>query len=257
MPWELLFCLVVLAAAFTQGATGFGFGLVVMSVLPHVVEVQVAVPVVAVLAAFVSGGVLWRWRRHVDLRKVGPILPGTLIGTPLGVLFLTSVDSKYVTAALGVVLVVWGGSRLVVEARGGIPPGAGADHPGPGRGWGLLAGAVGGVIGGAFNTGGPPVILYATARRWDPAAFKANLQVVFLLGTVFQLSLLIARGLVTREVLLIDLVALPAVAVGLYAGTRLSRRLDPVLFRRIVLALLVLFGGVYLVRSLGLGIGSA
>ncbi len=251
-PETALLALVLLVAAFTQGATGFGFGLVAMSVLPHVLGIRQAVPVVAVFSLFVGAVVLWGWRQHLRPREIAPILLGEVVGTPLGVLFLTSVEPRVVTGALGLLLVAWSGGHLVSEASSGAPARRGAAaRPPPSRAWGVLAGFLGGTIGGAFNTGGPPVIVYATARRWEPGAFQANLQVVFLFNTVLQLGLLSARGFVTREVLRLDLIGLPVLLAGVVTGALVARRIPATAFRRVVLALLVVFGLVLLVRSLG------
>jgi len=252
MPPETpLLAVILLVAAFTQGATGFGFGLVIMAVLPHVLGIRQAVPVVAVFGLFVCETVLWGWRHSLRLGEVGPILLGEVVGTPVGVFFLTSVEPRLVTATLGLVLVAWGGGHLALELLSARRRTERRPRRLPHRAWGVPAGLLAGMIGGAFNTGGPPVIVYATARRWEPGTFQANLQVVFLFNTVLQLVLLASRGLVTREVLTLDLVGLPILLVGVGAGTVAARRIPARAFRRVVLALLVVFGLVLLVRSLG------
>jgi uncharacterized membrane protein YfcA len=240
----------VLVAGFTQGATGFGFGILAMSVLPLVLDVREAVPIVSVLGLFVCGTMLLRLWRHVEGRKAWPLLLGVAVGSPVGAYLLTSLDRRLVTTLLGLVLVLYGGGRLALEGRGARPP---EEAPAPGRRpgplWGAFAGLLGGLIGGAFNTGGPPVIVYATASRWPPDAFRANLQVVFGFSTALQLGMFAHAGLLTEAVLTRDAVALPALIVGVWTGTVLASRLDAALFRRIVLALLVVFGIVFLVRA--------
>lgn len=240
----------VLVAVFlggiSQGATGIGFGLVSMAILPAVLPLRLAVPVVAGLAVLACAIVLARWWRHLDAREAAPLVLGELIGSPLGVQGLVTLDPRWVKTALGALLLGYGLRALGRRAR------ATDRAPGPhlGRGWGVPAGAVGGVLGAAFNTGGPPLIVYATARDWSPGTFRANLQLLFLLNTGIQLGLLRANGLFTMQVVRLQAAALPALAGGLLLGTWLGRRLDPVRFRRVVFALLVAFGAVYLVRGL-------
>src|SRR2546422_4960852 len=53
-----------------------------------------------------------------------------------------------------------------------------------GRRWGLGAGVLAGVIGGAVGTPGPPVVLYATTQGWSPRTIKANLQAFFVVNQV-------------------------------------------------------------------------
>lgn len=236
----------LLVAGFTQGATGFGFGLVVMSVLPHVFDVREAVPLVSVFGLVVSLTLLWRYRAFVDPRRFLPVLGGVAIGTPIGVLYLRTVDPRAVTLTLGAFLVIFAATSFLRESR--------ARDARPrvrvGRRWGPLAGLFGGLIGGAFNTGGPPIIVYATARGWEAGTFKANLQVLFLFNTVTQIALFASWGMLTPQILRLDLIGLPALLIGLGAGIWASSRLDAVMFRRIVLVLLLVFGVVFLFRSI-------
>lgn len=255
MPFLSTLALLALLAGFTQGAVGFGFGMVVMAVLPQLMDVREAVPMVAILCLVVNVVVLWRWRGSLEWRKVLPLLVGGLVGAPVGVLFLTSVDPRFVKGTLGVVLVLYAVGSLLASNRstsnrnvrdGGTPPRRARVR----EAWGYLAGLVGGTLGGAFNTGGPPAILYATAGRWAPGAFKANLQGFFLLVTVLQVVLFASAGLITPRLLEMDLVALPALVVGVGIGIRVSRSVDPALFRRIILVLLLVLGSSLLIRSI-------
>ena len=47
-----------------------------------------------------------------------------------------------------------------------------------------MAGLLSGILTGAYNVGGPPVVIYADARRWTPDAVRSNLQSFFLLKGV-------------------------------------------------------------------------
>lgn len=212
-----------------------------MAILPAFLDVHRAVPVVSGLAFVACAIVLLRWWRHLEWREAAPVLVGEAIGSPLGVLGLVSLDPRWVKAALGALLLLYGVRALVTG--GGAGP-LGRARIGPG--WGILAGLVGGVLGSAFNTGGPPLIVYATARGWSPGTFRANLQLFFLFNTAIQLAMLRAHGLFTLEVLRVEAVALPALVLGLWLGTRFGRRLDPHRFRRLVFGLLVAFGLAYL-----------
>ena len=118
-----------------------------------------------------------------------------------------------------------------------------------GRGWGLGVGFLAGLVGGAVGTPGPPVIIYATTQGWSPRTMKANIMGFFVLN---QGAILIGywwAGLLTASVLTLTLAyALPALA-GVGAGMALFGRLDPVRFRRVVFALLLVSGLMLLIRG--------
>jgi uncharacterized membrane protein YfcA len=132
---------------------------------------------------------------------------------------------------------------VVIEWCGAYP------HKLSGRRWGMTAGVLAGLLGGAIGTPGPPVILYVVAQGWNPRAIKATLQAFFLVnqGVIFAGHWW--AGLVTRDVVWLAVVyAIPA-AAGFAFGMHLFNRVDQLLFRRLVFALLFVLGLVLGVRG--------
>jgi uncharacterized protein len=109
-------------------------------------------------------------------------------------------------------------------------------------GWAYLTGFLAGVLGGAYNTSGPPVIIYGNCRRWEPAEFKSNLQGFFMLNSLAILaSHLLARNF-TSDIWQYSLAAGPGLIAGIWLGLRLDRRINPATFRKVVLWVLVFLG---------------
>lgn len=228
----LLPIVVVFLAVFTQSAAGFGVALVAMSLLPGLLGIKVAAPLVAVLALALEIVLLIRYREHLNFRAVAPIILASAIATPIGVYALKNVAEALVMRCLGVVLAAFGLYNLfkirLPELR----------HPL----WAWLVGLIAGLIGGAYNTSGPPVIIYGHCRRWQPAEFKSNLQGFFVLNSLFVVgNHLVSRNL-TPEIWTYFLYSLPALVAGIIAGALLERRLNPSAFRQLVLALLIIMG---------------
>ena len=66
------------------------------------------------------------------------------------------------------------------------------------RRWAYPAGFIAGCLGGAYNTAGPPVIVYGSLRQWPKEEFRAVLQAFFFVNAVFTVaSHTIARHLTT------------------------------------------------------------
>jgi uncharacterized membrane protein YfcA len=108
--------------------------------------------------------------------------------------------------------------------------------------WAYAAGLVGGLLGGAYNTSGPPVIVYADCRRWSPNVFKSNLQGYFIISSLAVAVTHALTGNLTAPVWSAFWWTLPFIGVGLVAGLSLDRWLDPAAFRKVVLVLLILMG---------------
>jgi uncharacterized membrane protein YfcA len=223
---------VVFLAVFTQSVSGFGVALVSMALLSQLAGLRVATPLVALIALSLELLLLFHYRRAVELKAVWRVAIASVVGIPLGVIAFEQVAEKFALAVLGVVIA---GYALYTLFRLKLPRLA---HPGWAYGFGLAAG----MLGGAYNTSGPPVIIYGDCRRWLPIEFKGNLQGFFVVNSVFVVvSHALARNL-TPPVWQLYLLALPAVGLGLVAGLSLDRYLNPQRFRQLVLWLLVLLG---------------
>jgi hypothetical protein len=108
--------------------------------------------------------------------------------------------------------------------------------------WAFTAGFLAGVLGGAYNTAGPPVILYGNCRRWPRDNFKSNLQGFFMVNSIVVLISHFLAGGFTAEVWRIVPFGLGAAILGILAGLRLDKHLNPQTFRKIVLVLLLVVG---------------
>ncbi len=223
---------VVLAASFVMGLAGFGIGLVSLAFLPFLMSPATAVVLMTLYAFVFAAALLIQLRRDVVPGALAGLLAGTVVGTPVGVWALATLPVATLKRLIGAMLVV----AVALEWLGRYPERLG------GRGWGLGAGVLAGLLGGAVGTPGPPVILYAAAQRWPPRMMKANLQAFFAVNQIVILGGYWWTGLLTAEVWRFSAIfAVPAV-VGLAAGAMLFHRIDQVLFRRIVFALLLVAG---------------
>jgi len=235
---DLLVAAVVAFAVFTQSLTGFGSGMVCMSVLPGVLGIRVASPLVALVMCTVEAVLLLRYRHALKVGAVWRMWSGAFVGIPVGIAALRHVDEHLIIGVLGLVLV---GYSLYALRGPRLPE---LEHPG----WAYGAGLLGGVLGGAYNSGGPPAIIYGHSRRWTPHEFKSNLQALFLVMDVMVIAGHAAGGNFTPVVWGHYMHALPAAALGAVAGLALDRRIDHRLFGRIVLWWLLVMGIRLLVR---------
>ena len=106
------------------------------------------------------------------------------------------------------------------------------------------------MLGGAYNTSGPPVVMYGDAQGWPPAEFKSNLQGFFFVTSLFVIAGHALSGNLTREVWISYLWVLPAIGLGILLGTLLDGRINPALFRKLVLVLLVVMGARMVIGAL-------
>ncbi|MBK8904149.1 MAG: sulfite exporter TauE/SafE family protein [Anaerolineaceae bacterium] len=224
--------LIVFFAIFVQAASGFGLALISMPLLVGLVGIGTATPLVALIGITAEVFLLRRYWQALNFAAVKRLSLASVVGIPLGVYVLREGDGRLITTILGFIVT---GYALYALFAPRLPL---LEQPGWGYGFGFL----GGVLSGAYNTSGPPVIIFGTCRRWEPAAFKGNLQAYFLLNSFFTLSAHLISGNFTAVVWQNYLWAVPGVVLGLVAGKWVDGRLNPAQFRKAVLVLLVLLG---------------
>lgn len=224
--------LAVFLGAFTQSLTGFGVALVTMALLPSLLGLKIATPLVALSGLVLESLLLFRYRKSFQVKSVWRLMLASLAAIPFGVYVLRQLDEQIALFVLGFVIAGYAiyaliGFRLP-ELR----------HPL----WAWLTGLFSGMLSGAYNTGGPPAVIYGNCRRWSPQEFKSNLSGFFIMNSATVVSTHFLSGNVTGDVLGLFWWCLPAVAVGFWAGQSLDRWLNPESFRKLVLVLLVVLG---------------
>jgi uncharacterized membrane protein YfcA len=238
----LIFIVAVLfAAAFIRSALGFGDAVVAMPLLAMAVGLRTATPLVAFVGPTISLLILARDWRRVEFKAAGRLIAATLLGIPVGVYGLDRLPETPLKIALGAIILLYGlfglvrpRTRLTAE-RPAFP-------------W--VVGWTAGVLGGAYNTNGPPIVAYGMLRGWPPDSFRATLQGYFLPTGLAILAGHGIAGLWTATVLRSYLWSLPAIAAGVVLGGLLNKKLTHATFTRLVYLFLAVMGAVMLLRSL-------
>jgi len=243
MPEWLGLTFIFFMAGLTQGMTGFGAGLLAMPLLAFYLDLRVAVPLCMLNGLLITGFLSLQLKNYVDWRKIMPLLVGCLPGVVLGIVLLKKTDDTLLTLLLGLLLVGYGGYRLLVRVR---PRGM---HPG----WAYLAGFATGLISGAFSAGGPPTIIYTTLTDWTKDEIKATLSGFFFVGGVVTAAGHAASGLTTMPVLHLYGATGPAVLAGVTLGAFCSKRFSTEGYIRLVLVCLLLLGLLMIGRAVVAG----
>lgn len=196
-------------------------------------DVKLAVVTSALLGTVAILPLTLEVRRRIRLRKVVPLVLGSLLGIPVGIVILDRIHPealKIMVAAVVIAasLVVYFAPRMRLE-RGGV-------------GSPLLAGILSGMLRASTSMGGPPAVLYILSREREMEEFRSTLLAFFLPSSLLTVLGLAIVGRVTPEVLATSAVALPALALGLLAGAWLRSRVQQEMFRTLVLAVLVFTG---------------
>ncbi|MCG6910115.1 MAG: sulfite exporter TauE/SafE family protein [Deltaproteobacteria bacterium] len=219
----------VLFAGFVRGFSGFGFSMIVMISLSFVLSPAEIVPMILLWEVAASTWLLPQVWRHVDWISIGWLLFGVLIGTPIGVFALTRIPPKPMQAIIAVAVIL-----LVVAVWRGFRIGGNVSRVTTG-GVGLISG----ILNGGATIGGPPVVLYYYSAKNDLQRARASLIAFFLATDLFAAVICATQGLMTIKGLKLTGMLLIPLVVGLTLGSRSFFKTDPEVFRRRVMALLI------------------
>lgn len=188
---------------------------------------------------------VWAFRRHVDWRLIGWMLPGSLLGIWLGYRFAASVSPTAVMAAVGGISILFGAYRLWM-ARRLLSPGAGR--------WPEWLGSVFGIASGftsqIAHAGQPPFQLWVLPRGLARDVLVGTTAVYFATTNWLKVPAYAALGQFSRANLLTAAALLPLALLSTLAGVWLVRRVAPERFYTAIYWLMILVGAVLVWEAL-------
>jgi uncharacterized protein len=239
LPFEIwtMAVAITLFAGFVKGAVGFAMPLIMVSGLTMIMEPTLAVAII--ILPIVITNVLQTFRTGLGpaieaMRGSWRYVVSVCIAIALFAQLVPRIDPRVFYLVLGVPVVLISAIQLA-GLHFIIPP----RH----RGWAeWAAGLVSGVLGGLAGTWGPTTVLYLLATETPKDRQMVVQGVIYGAGSIALLLAHLASGVLNPATAPVSaLMVLPAL-LGMWVGLRFQNRLDAALFRRAVLAVLIVSG---------------
>jgi uncharacterized protein len=225
----------ILIGSVASGLAGFAFSAITGSLLLHWLAPGSAVPLLLACSILTQICSILALRHTLEWRQCGLLLLGGLLGIPVGAYALQFLAPAAFAAAFGAFLVAY---SVYMLAR----PNFAIRRDGGGGVAAVAVGFCGGITGGAAAFPGAVPTIWCSLRRLPKDAQRGTVQpfiLVMQLATLGYFSKLGLLGAATAETFLW---CAPAVLLGTWIGLRLFRRIDDVMFRRTLLAFLLVSG---------------
>ena len=144
---------------FASGLTGFGYGLVALSIWLHVLPPQIAAPLTVLCAVAAQALTLPRIWRFIPWRRAMPFILAGLVGVPIGAELLVLADPRVFKMLLGLFLVGYAGVMLLFDRSRN-------------RAWGseradAAIGFASGILGGFSGLSGVLMVVWAAVGGWN------------------------------------------------------------------------------------------
>ena len=221
--------LVLMGAAFVIGAIGFGFGLTTSPILLLILDPQTVVVVINTVAIIAFSLVLVETREHLRNRELAPMAVAAVLGTPIGVFALSTLDASVLRIAIGALVLVLT-AMVVFNAEWKVP------YP-------RISGPVLGFISSASTTGlaiGGPILVLFLPRTADGQAERPSVDGVLLHHHVHRRRHRLRHPRVVHFADRLILIAFAAPRqwsrLGYWIAMKLTGRMNEGVFRAAVIA---------------------
>lgn len=227
-----LIAVIVTFAFFTQAATGFGAMVIALTFGAFIYPVSTLltwfVPQVLLLSCYM----LIKHHEAIDWKLFFKnIIPFMGSGLVIGQVIYYKVDTQSLSLLLGIVVAAL--SLRALLSKPSTADGSGRLWP-----WTLSAGVVHGIV----ASGGPLLVYGLNQQNISKAAFRSTLLLVWLVMGLGLIASFISSGQLTTEALpQIGMLAL-CLPVSVFLGEWAHKRLNQVLFQRIINIILLMCG---------------
>lgn len=226
--------LVVFAAAFIRGYSGFGFSAVLMAGLILQMPAAQIVPLSIALEVIASAGQARGIYTSINWRTLSVLLVTGLLGTPIGVYLLGILPEVSIRVAVQLFVLLASVFLIFLKPRQNSAP--------------LilfaLVGFVAGVVNGATALSGLVLALFFTLSGEKAAVMRATMIAYFFVTDLWTGGLLVATGFFDAQTILRIIAALPLLGIGLWIGSKSFFATNPASFRHYVLWLLLALSSV-------------
>lgn len=215
-----------------------GLGILIVPLMALMLPARESTGFVLPMLAMADIIAILYWRRHVNWRQLGRLLPWTWAGVIAGAQGMEHITNDQLKPMIGVLVLVltagsWLRERLVSNES--IP-----------KHW-LFAALIGILAGSTSmlaNAAGPIMIIYLVAMRFQKREFIGTQAWFFWILNLSKIPFSQGQGLITMQSFLTNLSLLPCIIVGAALGIHLANRLPEAVFALIVrlLALMAAIG---------------
>lgn len=231
--------LTMIVAALLVGLAKGGLGgapvALVAPLLSTTMPVSQAVGLILPLLIIADMFALRAYWRKWDIDIVRLMLPMAVVGIVMGIALLTILPDGVLRVLLGIFTLVAAGYKLASDSLTSLTYV-------PHRWHGRFAGWASGFASALANAGGPPFTAYLLLQKVSPTTFVGTMTLFFAVINLLKLPGFLTVNVLDVQQLLGIAWVIPLIPVGVWLGKRLITWLPPLVFERLMLALLAWAG---------------
>ncbi|KPU27227.1 permease [Caloranaerobacter sp. TR13] len=224
--------IVIFSAGFIQGITSFGFSLLTLPILGTFIPLKTIVPMMVIYSLIMNSMILYKIRKHVNIKKIYLLIISAVIATPIGANLLINLNENILKLIVGIIV-----SISAVSFHFGYKININNEKLAY-----ILVGILSGLLNGSVSLSGPPVILFLTNQGVSKQNFRATLTAYFWILNIMTIITFLYKKLITYEVLKLTGYLLPTLIIGVTIGIKLGNKVKEKMFKKLTTILIILMG---------------
>ncbi|WP_317131209.1 MULTISPECIES: sulfite exporter TauE/SafE family protein [unclassified Polaribacter] len=227
----------IFAGFFIQTLSGFAGALIALPILLLVLGLQDAIAYISIFYFFSSVYLIAQEWKHIDRKIILKLTLATILGVGLGTWVLAHGKPMFLKKGLGVFILAY--VMYSVYAKDKVFKQPKLE---------FLFGLAGGFFSGLFSTGGPLYVIVVKNSAVTMKSFRATMFGILGLITAIRIPSLYTAGILNMNQVYYSLYIMPFFIVAIYLGKKAYAKLNEVVLKRGVLALLFLSGMMLLLK---------
>ena len=216
----------VLLLGLSKSGFGAGCGSLAVPIMAMAITVPQAAAILMPILLVMDLLGLHAFRREYDVKLLKFLIPWGMVGIGVGFLLFRYMESRWVAGLVGLTTLLFLAQRLVF-------PTTASSRAAPA--WlGALLTATSGFTSFIAHAGGPPINAYVLPMRMAPMVYTATMAFFFFFVNAGKWIPYAILGLLDWRNFMTSLILLPLAPVGVWVGVRVARKIQPVLFYRLV-----------------------
>jgi len=237
---------IIFLASLVNSTFGFGFALTSMSLLSLVFDLNTIGPLIPLLYLTAGIYIVFQGRKDIQMKSLIPLALSATLMIPIGVYLNKYGPEILMKIILGIFIIAFS----IYNLKAPILPKLKGHKTAP------IFGAFSGLFAGACSIAGPPAVIYATLRQWEPSVFRVTLQAYFLyVNSIVISSHFYVDSYDNPLIGMYYLLALPSMFLAIPLGKKINRSIsDPKAFNQYVYLLMLISGVLLIAKAINLAL---
>ncbi len=240
----LSFAVILLISSVVHGGIGFGFGMICTPLVALFTDIQTTIMYMLIPTMLVNiVSIMSEGKFFEALRKFWFIITLMVIGSCIGTGLLIFANSEYFKLLLALIIFVYLFQSLVKIEATFVSKHLRAST------YGL--GIFGGILSGLTNIVAPLMIMYSLEMKYSKKDTIQLSNLCFLFTKMGQMGVFLYYGAFTFESFKVSMLSLIIVALGLFFGIKLKKKIDAKFYAKILKVLLFIIATILVVETVG------